>query len=1011
MMRSWRFTRLTLLAILAVVVTPELPAQIITTVAGGGPNNVPALSANLALPRAVVVDASGNLFIAAERASYIYKVDTSGVLTVVAGTGGASFSGDGGPATSAGLSFPYSVALDAAGNMFIADFGNQRIRRVDAATGIISTVAGDGTFGFSGDGGPATNASLANPVSVAVDVNGNLFIADFSNSRVRRVDAATGIISTVAGNGNFGFSGDGGPAINARLFGPWGIALDAFGNLYFADRNNNRIRRVDVVTGIISTFAGSSAFGGTGDGGPATSASIARPVGVGFDAAGNLFIAEFDRRLIRRVDAATGIISTVAGNQGTGFSGDGGPAIAASLSDPYDVAIDASGNLFIADSGNFRIRRVRGDTGIISTVVGNGAFGFSGDGGPASRASLTDASGLALDAAGTLFIADTGNKRIRRVDAASKLISTAAGTGVRGFSGDGGPATSARVANVAGMDVDDIGNLVFADVDNNRIRRVDAVSGIISTVAGSQFRGFSGDGGPATSAHLNRPTDVALNANGDMFIAGFLNNRIRRVDVATGIISTVAGNGLRGFSGDGGLATSARLNRPRGLALDAAGNLFISDTDNNRIRRVDFSTGIISTVAGNGALGFSGDGGPATEASLNKPTDVTLDAAGNMLIADRLNHRIRRVDASTGVISTMAGNGLWGFSGDGGLATDARLAAPIRIIVDPEGSIIFFVDFSNRRVRRVSLNPRPPVALCRDITVSAGENTCDAFASVDGGSFDPDGDAITAVQNPSGPYIPGTVLVTLTVQDDAGATDTCQATVTVLDTTPPDINISLEPMLLWPPNHRLVNIEATVTAVDACGPSTVQLTSIASNEADDESGDGSTIGDIQAALLGSADFDFALRAERVGDGNGRVYTVVYTATDESGNQAGMSSRVVVPHDQKGVVEPVILAVQEQTEGTHLNWTPVPGALFYNVISGRISAIRDSGSSFDLGATSCIEAASEDASTTGNEDSSQPLPGEAVFYLVEYYDGWITGYGTDSAVKPRSFTGGCPRLSN
>jgi len=251
----------------------------------------------------------------------------------------------------------------------------------------------------------------------------------------------------------------------------------------------------------------------------------------------------------------------------------------------------------------------------------------------------------------------------------------------------------------------------------------------------------------------------------------------------------------------------------------------------------------------------------------------------------------------------------------------------------------------------------------------------------------------------------------LTVHDDDGATDTCQATVTVIDTTPPDINISLAPALLWPPNHRLMDIEATVTATDACGSTTVELITITSNEPDDGPGDGATTGDIQAAVVGSADFDFALRAERSGDGNGRVYTVVYTATDGAGNQASTSSIVVVPHDQGGVVEPVILAAQDKGNGLYLNWTPVPGALFYNVISGQVSAIRDNGSSFDLGATTCIEAASEDASTTGNEDISQPLPGEAIFYLVEYFDGWSAGYGTDSAIQPRSLTGGCPGIGD
>jgi sugar lactone lactonase YvrE len=253
------------------------------------------------------------------------------------------------------------VAVDAAGNLLIADTGNNRIRRVDGATGVITTVAGTGPTGseagsFSGDGGPAVNANLRFPSSVAVDASGNLYIADGGNHRIRRVDSVTGIITTAAGSGSFGFSGDGGPATDAQL-APSDIAVDASGNLFIADANNNRIRRVDGATGVITTVAGTGTAGHSGDGGPATSASLFSPRGVAVDAAGNLFFAVASNR-IRRVDAATGIITTVAGSGASGFSGDGGPAISASLFGPAGVAVDAAGNLFIADFRNNRIRRV-----------------------------------------------------------------------------------------------------------------------------------------------------------------------------------------------------------------------------------------------------------------------------------------------------------------------------------------------------------------------------------------------------------------------------------------------------------------------------------------------------------------------------------------------------------------------------------------------------------------------------------------------------------------------------
>ena len=671
---------------------------VIITVAGGGPNDVPALSVSLNRPHSVAVDNAGNLYIAAEGQHRIFRLDASGQLTVVAGNGSIGFSGDQGLATSATLAFPAGVAVDTTGNLFIADKRNHRIRRVDAASGRIATVAGNGSIGFSGDGGPATSASLTFPIGVGVDTAGNLFIADLGNHRIRRVDAASGRIATVAGNGSIGFSGDGGPATSASLRKPTGVAMDSAGNLFVADFGNHRICRVDAATGLINSVAGNGTFGFSGDGGPATSASLRNPTGVVMDSAGNLFVADFGNHRIRRVDAASGRIATVAGNGSIGFSGDGGPATSASLRNPTGVVIDSAGNLFVADFGNHRIRRVDAASGFITTVAGGGSV--VGDGGPAASGSLINPIGLGVDATDNLFIADEGNHRIRRVDAASGFITTVAGNGTRGFSGDGGPATSASLRNPTGVAIDTAGNLFIADERNHRIRRVDAASGRIATVAGNGSIGFSGDGGPATSASLRNPTGVAIDTAGDLFIAERFDHRIRRVDAATGLITTVAGNGTRGFSGDGGPATSARLAFPAGLAMDTAGNLFITDQSNQRIRRVDAATGLITTVAGNGSIAFSGDGGPAARASLAFPTGLAMDTAGNLFIADFGNQRIRRVDAATGLITTVAGNGSIGFSGDGGPATSASLRTPTGVAVDTAGNL-FIADFGNHRIRRV----------------------------------------------------------------------------------------------------------------------------------------------------------------------------------------------------------------------------------------------------------------------------------------------------------------------
>ena len=550
----------------------------------------------------MALDSSGNLYIVDSGNNRIRKVSAgSGIISTVAGSGATglnngSFSGDGGPATVATLNtygFPESVTVDASGNLYIADSANNRIRKVTAGSGMISTVAGSGTIGlrmgsFSGDGGPATAATLDNPRGVAVDASGNLYVADNRNNRVRKVAAGNGIISTVAGNGSQVFSGDGGPATATGLRAPFGVAPDASGSLYVVDYNN-RIRKVAAGSGVISTVAGNG-FTYALDGGAATGAALDGPEDVAFDAARNLYIAEGSR--IREIAPGSGIISTVAGGAASGFFGDGGPATGATLSAPSGLAVDAAGNLYIADTQNQRIRKVSAGSGIISTVAGSGAVGlntgsFSGDGGPATAATLNVPLGVALDAAGNLYIADQSNHRIRKVDAGSGIISTVAGGGNKpsGFSGDGGAATAATLYYPDGVALDTAGNLYIADTSNNRIRKVAAGSGIISTVAGNGSDKFFGDGGPATAAAI-APFGVALDAAGNLYIVDGINNRIFEVTAGSGIISTVAGNGAYGFSGDGGAATAASLNQPFGVALDVDGNLFIADAGSNRIRAV-----------------------------------------------------------------------------------------------------------------------------------------------------------------------------------------------------------------------------------------------------------------------------------------------------------------------------------------------------------------------------------------------------------------------------------------
>ena len=342
---------------------------IITTIAGGGSNGPSARHADIGSTTTVAVDASGNIYFGSINLHQVFKLDFRGGLTVVAGTGNPGYSGDDGPATEAALSGPMGIAVDRQGNLFIADIYNGRVRRVDALTGIITTVAGNGKPRSSGDGGTATDASLGGPGGLALDAQGNLFITDNGGGRIRRVDAVTGIITTVAGNGQSGFSGDGGPATSAS-FGPtYGVAVDAQGDVFLADLINDRIRRVDAATGIITTVAGNGVEAYGGDGGPATSASLNWPYSVALDDKGNLFIGDENNNRVRRIDAKTGIITTVGGNGQSAFRGEGEAATSASLN-PSGVAMDRDGHIYIADAGNHRILRVDAKSGILTTVAG-----------------------------------------------------------------------------------------------------------------------------------------------------------------------------------------------------------------------------------------------------------------------------------------------------------------------------------------------------------------------------------------------------------------------------------------------------------------------------------------------------------------------------------------------------------------------------------------------------------------------------------------------------------------
>jgi len=665
----------------AYIVT-QLARFLITTVAGGlpPPTAFPGTSSLLALPQGSVSDSAGNVYISATRQNAVFKLDTTGMLSRIAGTGATGLSGDGGAATAAQLNQPLGLALDGSGNLYIADSGNNRVRKVSAA-GILTTFAG-GNCCSVGDGGAATSAWLSGPSGVAADASGNVYIADQYSQRIRMVSG--GVISTVAGNGTLGYSGDSGPATNAMVNYPFGVAVDGSGNLYIADTNNGRIRKV--TGGVITTIAGSTACGLSGDGGLAVNAQLCYPRAVTVTASGALLIADSSNGRIRQISTG-GIISTVAGGVCCSL-GDGGLATQAWLNWPSGVTADAAGNIYIAETNSERIRKV-GTSGLISTVAGGGS---GVDYGVAPLAAFAQPQAVAADASGNLYVADSKENVVRKVTA-SGAITTIAGNGAAALAGDGGPATSASLNSPSGLAFDAAGNLYIADSYNQRIREV-STTGTITTFAGTYY-GYGGDNGQAVNAQFAYPNGIAFDSSGNLFVADSANARVRKI-ATNGVVTTVAGNGTAGYTSDGIAATSAELNYPQFVAVDASGNLYIGDSSNYRVRKVA-TNGIITTYAGTGAYAYSGDGGAATSASLSYVSGLVLDTAGYLYLSEQSYCKIRVVSPG-GIIDTAAGNGTAGYSGDGGPSTAAMVSSPQGLAIDGSGRI-YIADQNNLAIR------------------------------------------------------------------------------------------------------------------------------------------------------------------------------------------------------------------------------------------------------------------------------------------------------------------------
>ena len=695
-----------LLTICWLTVTGPLPVtgQVITSVIGTEhifpATEIAGADAPLGVLGGMAKDRQGNIYVADQTHHMVMRVSPDFKVSIVAGNGVAGYSGDGHAATRASLLTPFGVAVDAAGVVYVADTGNHRIRRIKT-DGIIDTIAGTGAPGAGLDGVLAVMSPINSPVGVAVDPNGGVYFSDTLNNRIRLIQSH-GAVSTIAGSPQAFGLGDGGPAISAMFRYPTGLFVDSWRNLYVADSNQSRIRKI-TPAGQISTVAGNGGGTFNGDNHLATATALRFPYQAVVDPVGKLLIADHFNRRIRQVDSL-GLMTTVAGTGQVGFSGDGGLATAATISFPASVIADGAFDFSFTDSFNGRIRRVR--NGVIGTVAGNGGPSLTIDR-KAQFTSLRQPNGLAFDGAEALFVVDGNNNRILRLSPTGDL-SIVAGTGTAGFSGDGGPATRADVYLPENITVDRQGNLYIADFFNDRIRKV-TPDGTIRTVVGTGAAGWSGDG-VGVQVAINHPRGMTTDGRGNLYFADYGNARVRRLGL-DGRVETIAGTGVPCHTWesacfrDGLAATSTVLTSPSSIATDGNGTFWVVETDAHRIRKFTLD-GAIFTVAGTGVAGYSGDGGLGTSATLNSPRDIALDKNGNLYIVDQLNHRIRVLD-NRGMMRTLAGKGQAGFSGDGGDPLKASFNGPSGIAISPSGDV-YVSDSSNGRVRLIA--SQPPVA-------------------------------------------------------------------------------------------------------------------------------------------------------------------------------------------------------------------------------------------------------------------------------------------------------------
>ncbi|MEI6715526.1 MAG: hypothetical protein WCO60_17350 [Verrucomicrobiota bacterium] len=620
--------------------------------------------------RNVAVDGSGNVYVADTLNNKIRKIRSDGVVSTLAGSGVSGYAD--GTGTEASFITPYAVAVDRSGNVYVADTFDNRIRKITSA-GVVTTLAGSGLHG-SADG-KGTAASFGTPYAVAVDGVGNVYVADSDNSKIRKITSA-GVVTTLAGS-EFGFADGSGKA--AKFGFPTGVAVDANGNVYVADRNNNKIRKITSV-GVVTTLAGSGDYGSAN--GTGVAASFANPDGVAVDGSGNVYVAESQNKKIRKISVAA-VVSTLAGS-GTAGSEDG-TGSAASFSNPTGVAVDGNGTVYVADSANRSVRQIT-SAGVVS--------GFAGFGRPRSvdgtgmAASFVNPTGVAVDGNGTAYVVD-GNV-IRKVTS-DGVVSTLAGSAESGFAD--GKGTAASFSSPGGVAVDGNGNVYVADHGNYRIRKITS-AGDVTTIAGSG--GFRFSDGNGVAASFIGPSGVAVDGSGNVYVtdSGVSGARVRKV-TSTGLVTTLAGSAVAGAAD--GTGVTATFDNPTGLAVDGSGNVYVADSNNQKIRKIT-SAGVVTTLAGSASGTRGSTDGIGAAASFTYPLGVAVDGNGNVYVAEAGNQKIRKI-TSGGVVSTLAGTFEEG-SADGAGAS-ASFRSPTGVAVDGNGNV-YVADAGNYKIRKIT---------------------------------------------------------------------------------------------------------------------------------------------------------------------------------------------------------------------------------------------------------------------------------------------------------------------